>query len=66
MIDKFAGLEGKVRKELERIQNSVLAANEQWAKKVGQMDAYEQVLKWIKELNEMEILENKRMSDIYR
>jgi len=66
MIDKFKGLEGKVRKELERIQNSTLAPSEQWAQKVGQMNAYDQVLKWIKELNDMEIVENKQVSDIYR
>lgn len=49
MVDKFKGLEGKIREEL---------AKETDARKI---EAFKQVLVWIKELNDMEVLELRHM-----
>jgi hypothetical protein len=54
MVDKFRGLEGKVRKELEKLKNEP-------DRNRAAIEAYEHVLGWISELNNMEVLEQRQM-----
>jgi hypothetical protein len=61
MVDKFKGLEGRITKEIENLKNKPESSTEQFPRRAGMVDAYEQVLKWIKELNNMEVLEQRQM-----
>jgi hypothetical protein len=61
MVDKFKGLEGRITKEIEVLKSKPESLSEQFSRRAGMVDAYEQVLKWIRELNNMEVLEQRQM-----
>ncbi len=62
-VDKFKGLQGKIEKEIDRLR--VMPESQmQWSKKCGIIEAYEQVLAWINELNNMDIIETRKRDGI--
>ena len=62
-MNKFKGLQGKIAKEIERLK-ALPEPQMQWSKKVGVIEAYEQVLVWIDELNNMEIIETRKRDGV--
>ena len=54
MIDKFKGLEGKIRRDLEVLKKTPES-------NVVAIEVYERILQWIKELNALEVVEQRQM-----
>ena len=60
LMDKFAALEKHIIKEIARLREGA-SSPEQWVRVVGKVEAYEQVLEWIKELDALEIVEQQQL-----
>jgi hypothetical protein len=56
-MDKFKGLEGKIRKEIKKLEAIDGGSCGPFSNKRDKIETLEQVLKWIKELNDLEIVE---------